>query len=170
MRNSYRASVLFIVFIVGIELASPAKAYLIDDAKQYPKGTTEAEIRARFAGAKATPISFPDQPGMSGVIYQSLPGVPTFYFCHKILTMASTTNDDGDLIEFRHLVDENSRFLGKANIGIIGKTDSLGREWSGISANWPLSRDRLGTVDLTEYAGQGMLVEQKVIDVNGCLR
>ena len=168
MRSSYYIVSAF--FIAGIELAPSAKAYLIDDAKQYPKGTTEAEIRARFAGATATPISFTDQPGMSGVMYQSLPGRPTFEFCHNILTATWTASDGADLIEFRHLVEENSRVLGGANIRMMGQTNSLGKEWTAISANWPLSSGRLGTVEVSEYAGQGMLVEQKVTDANGCLR
>ena len=167
MKKTYRLSVLF---IVSMELASPAQAHLIDDAKQYPKGTTEAEIRTRFASAKATPISFPDQPGMSGVMYQSLPGHPTFEFCRKILMATWTSNDGADLIEFRHLVEENSRFLGGADIQVTGRTDSLGKEWAEISANWRLSDGRLGTVEVLEYAGQGILVEQKVTDANGCLR
>jgi hypothetical protein len=99
MRNSYRVVTLA---IASIELASPARAYLGDDAKQYPKGTTEAEIRERFAGAKASQISFFDQPGMSGVMYLSLPGRPTFEFCDKILVAAWTANDGADLIKFRH--------------------------------------------------------------------
>ena len=94
MRISYYMVSAF--FIAGLELASSAKAYLTDDGKQYPKGTTEAEIRARFAGATATPMSFPDQPGMSGVMYQSLPGRPAFEFCNKKLAAAWTVNDGGE--------------------------------------------------------------------------
>jgi hypothetical protein len=166
MRSSYIVSAFL---IAGIELTPSAKANLIDDAKQYPKGTTEAEIRARFSGATPTPISFPE-PGMSGVMYQSLPGRPTFEFCHNMLTATWTENDGADLIEFRHLVEENLRILGKANIQITGRTDSLGKEWTEISANWPLSDGRLGTIELIEYAGHEMSAEQKVTGTNDCLR
>jgi hypothetical protein len=167
MRNSYKVLTLA---VASIELAYPARAYLGDDAKQYPKGTTEAGIREHFAGAKATPISFSDQPGMSGVMYLSLPGRPTFEFCDEILVAAWTANDGGDLIEFRHLVEENSRVLGGENIRMEGRTDSLGKEWTEISAHWPLPGSRIGIVEVIEYAGQGMLVEQKVEDTNRCLR
>jgi len=167
MRNSYRASVLF---IVGIGLASPAKAYLIDDAKQYPAGTTEAEIRARFADAKATPISFSNQSGMSGVMYLSLPGRPAFEFCNKTLAAAWTVHNGGDLIQFRHLVEENSLLLGEARIRIEGRTDLIGKEWTELSAIWRLSSDRVGIVEIIEYAGQTMLVEQKIEDEHRCIR
>jgi hypothetical protein len=61
------------------------------------KGTTEAEIRAHLAGAS-----------------------PTSEFCHNILTATWTANEGADLIQLGHLVEENSLFLGGANIRMMG--------------------------------------------------
>jgi len=164
MRNNGMVSTLI---VIGVALASPAEAYLLDDSKEFPMGITEAEIRAHFPNSSPTQISF-REPGMSGIMYQSLPGNPTFYFCHKTLWSSWTTINDADLIKFRHLIEENSNLLGGSTMSLNGLTDSNGQEWTGVNASWKLPDGRIATIALKQDSGNVMSIVQRITNSDGC--
>ena len=163
MRNNGMVSTLI---VIGVALASPAEAYLLDDSKEFPMGITEAEIRAHFPNSSPTQISM--RPGMSGIMYQSLPGNPTFYFCGKILWSSWTTINNADLIKFRHLIEENENLLGVATMTLTGQTDSSGQEWTGIDADWKLPDGRIATLALQQHSGNVMSIVQRITNSDGC--
>ena len=163
MRNGCIVSTLI---VIGIALASPAKAFLLDDSKEFPMGTTEAEIRAHFPNSSPTQISM--RPGMSGIMYQSLPGNPTFYFCGKILWSSWTTINNADLIKFRHLIEENENLLGVSTMALTGQKESFGQEWTGIDADWKLPDGRIATLALQQYSGNVMSIVQRITNSDGC--
>jgi hypothetical protein len=162
MRNGGMVSTLI---VIGVALACPAEAYLLDDSKEFPMGITEAEIRAHFPNSSPTQISM--RPGMSGIMYQSLPGNPTFYFCGKILWSSWTTINNADLIKFRHLIEENENLLGVSTMALTGQTDS-GQEWTGIDADWKLPDGRIATLALQQYSGNVMSIVQRITNSDGC--
>jgi hypothetical protein len=157
--------------LIGVMMAVPAKAYLNDLAQQFPKGTTEAQVRAAYGAQDAIPITFP-QPGMSGFMYPSGLGKIVFYFCNKVLVdTTETISDDGDLVKFRHLVEENSKVLGSGAPKIAGQTDATGRDWTQIFVGWNLADGRTARLNVTQYSGGALSLEQEITDsrIGNCL-
>ena len=164
MRNRCAVSTLI---VIGVVYVTPAEAYLLDDAKEFPRGTTEAEVRSHFAYSNPTQISFPKS-NMSGFAYWDLPGGPTFYFCRKILWSEWSTVTNVDLIKFRHLIEENTKLLGDSSLALNGQADLVGKEWTNIGASWKLPDGRIGNISLEQSSGDQISIKQRITDPDHC--